>query len=912
VSVNAATPAITGYPIVCIGTTTALTDASAGGTWSSSSASIAGVGTDGTVTGVSAGTATISYNTGGCVSTMVVTVSSALSPITGASTVCVGATIALTDLTTGGGWSTGSSTIGVDVSGNVTGSTAGTGTVTYTATSGCYVTKTINVNPQPSAINGQLTVCVGATTFLSDGTSGGVSWLSGSTSVATASYSGAVLGVSVGTSTISYTISTGCAITAVVTVTAMPSGITGNSAVCAGSSIALTDVTAGGNWSSNNVGVGSVAADGTLTGVASGHATITYALNGAGCYVTTIATVNALPVAGTLSGTTTMFCAGTTASFSDATPGGVWSSTSMAVGTVNAYGVVNGLSQGTTTISYTVTNVCGSAAATVVVTVNPLPNPGTITGTPVVCQGSSTALTDLTPGGVWSSSTLVVATVDASGNVTGVAGGTSRISYTLTNSCGSASAVDVFTVNPYTGGTIIGASNVTVGFSITLSDAVAGGTWSASNGNATIGTSGIVTGVGAGTVTISYTVTNICGTAYATSVVTVNSSTVSPITGTTGICVGSTAALTDVTAGGTWHSSNIFVATVGATGIVTGVAIGTATISYTVAGIPATVVVTVSTSPSGLGGATSVCVGSSVTMSDFTAGGTWTSTGGVSVTNGTSITTVTGLSAGSNTVTYSLSSGCYKTLGITVNPLPLPITGTFSVCIGSVVHVSDPTTPGTSWTSGTPSVATISASGGITGVSAGTTIITYTIPTGCKTTAVVTAQACPAPPGHTGTVVASETVVLAGSTVSLVDDLTGGLWSSGNNNVATVDGGGLVTGVAPGSTNITHTLTSSNGEVSTTVTPVVVTATPVDVRVVPNPNNGTFVVKGNVGSVQDEDVTLEVTDVLGQVIYKNVVTAHSGKINETISLSNTLANGMYMLNMHTAAENKVFHFVIEK
>jgi hypothetical protein len=130
--------------------------------------------------------------------------------------------------------------------------------------------------------------------------------------------------------------------------------------------------------------------------------------------------------------------------------------------------------------------------------------------------------------------------------------------------------------------------------------------------------------------------------------------------------------------------------------------------------------------------------------------------------------------------------------------------------------------------------------------------------------------------------------------------------------VVIVDGVGLVTGIAPGAANISHTVTNANGEVATTVTPVVVNSVPGDVRVIPNPNNGTFTVKGTLGTMLDEEVSLEVTDVLGQVLYSSKVTAHSGKISETITLNNTLANGMYILNLRSGTENKVFHFVIEK
>ena len=51
---------------------------------------------------------------------------------------------------------------------------------------------------------------------------------------------------------------------------------------------------------------------------------------------------------------------------------------------------------------------------------------------------------------------------------------------------------------------------------------------------------------------------------------------------------------------------------------------------------------------------------------------------------------------------------------------------------------------------------------------------------------------------------------------------------------------------------------------------------------------------------------------LGQVIYKQNATTQNGSLNEQISLSNSLANGMYLLNVSSGTEHKVFHFVIEK
>jgi hypothetical protein len=92
------------------------------------------------------------------------------------------------------------------------------------------------------------------------------------------------------------------------------------------------------------------------------------------------------------------------------------------------------------------------------------------------------------------------------------------------------------------------------------------------------------------------------------------------------------------------------------------------------------------------------------------------------------------------------------------------------------------------------------------------------------------------------------------------------------------------------------------------VQPVAITT---DIRLLPNPNKGAFTIRGTWGS-GDEEITAEVTNMLGQVVFSGKVMANGGKVNEQIMLHSSLANGMYMLNLRTATDNKVFHFVMEQ
>jgi hypothetical protein len=226
--------------------------------------------------------------------------------------------------------------------------------------------------------------------------------------------------------------------------------ITGDSSVCVGSTILLSDSLAGGTWSISNLNA--IVDDGLVTGESPGLDTISYTVvNSCGAAsVSKVITVNPLPFVGTIKGPSEL-CAGATITLTDSIPGGYWTSandhTAIDVHPPGCF--VSGLSAGRDTIRYILADSLCTAVASHPVLVNPLPTAAISGGVPHLCIGSAVTLDGQPSGGVWTIANDHASTALLAGQLilTGMAQGQDTVFYTSSNSCGTAVDSFFFEVN---------------------------------------------------------------------------------------------------------------------------------------------------------------------------------------------------------------------------------------------------------------------------------------------------------------------------------------------------------------------------------------------------------------------------------------------------------------------------------
>jgi len=269
------------------------------------------------------------------------------------------------------------------------------------------------------------------------------------------------------------------------------------------------------------------------------------------------------------------------------------------------------------------------------------------------------------------------------------------------------------------------------------------------------------------------------------------------------------------------------------------------------------------------------------------------------------LSNVNGIAIGATGDVYISDGANNRIRSITYPIIPvLPITGTTTICQSATTTLTS-ATPGGSWSSSNPAIASVGLTTGIvTGNSGGTAIITYYTSFNFSTTPVTVIA--PYTPGSAGRIYGLN-YACPNTTVILSETIPGGTWSSSNTVAATISSSGIVTGITPGTSVISYSLSGSCGSTAVVKYPFktlkyedctpapsgIATGPtvngPATIEAWPNPNEGTFTVKLSSGI--EEQAHIVITNVLGEKV-KEVTTL----TNKSLDIKLDVANGMYFLN----------------
>lgn len=706
-------------------------------------------------------------------------------------------------------WSSSDKTVAtVSSKGVVTAKAAGEVTITATTVDGGYSSScnfTIYTPVTGVSISAEkVTIPKGETRLLtasvkpSNATNTGITWTSSNTSIATVNEAGQVTARSKGTVNITATSKDGghtavCVVEVLQLATKVKlnySSITLNvgktktlTATLTPSTVSYKTVT----WKSSNKAVAKISSKGVITAVKAGTATITCTSKDGAVKTTCKVTVTQPATGITLSKKSMsvrinqMRAITATVKPADVTNSKVvWSSSNTKVATVDSSGVVKGIKAGTATI--TAKTVSGSKTATCKVTVIKSVTGITLNKTSLTINvGRKSVITPIIKpsdasrkGVTWTSSNYDVADVTSDGQVIAKAPGYAVIT-AKTKDRGFKATCNVLVIQPVTGVSLNKKSVlIEAGEKYTLTPTVKPSNasdksvkWSSSDKTiAKVSSSGVVTGVKSGTVTI--TCKTVSGGYKAKCTVQV----VKKVTGvamdrkTATVYMGETFDLdaiitpSDATVKTVrWYSGKKSVATVNQKGLVTPVSPGKVTIG-------------VKTTDGGFKAYCKITVKKAVESIKL------------------------------NKSSVTLNDGKTYTLKATLKP-------------------TDATDKTVTWKSSNTAVATVSSKGVVTAVSKGTATITATTENGLKKTCKVTVKQTVKGVDldmNAATVYAGEKFTLTASVLPSNANNKAVTWSSDNTAIAKVSSKGVVTGVKAGVTTITVTTDDGSFKASCEVT----------------------------------------------------------------------------------------------
>jgi hypothetical protein len=496
-----------------------------------------------------------------------------------------------------------------------------------------------------------------------------------------------------------------------------PTSITGTTTICEGTSTTLTMV--GGSagtgatieWFSTSCG-GTFVGNGNSITVSPTTTTTYYVRYSGDCNATACASVtvnvNPLPVAaGTISGPNAV-CQGeegvnySIPAITNAT-NYVWTlPTGVTINSGANNSIYVDFSYSATSGNITVygENACGvGATSTLAVTINVAPFIES-NYTSTICSGETASITPTNGGGniIPASTTYSWGLPTLTGGITGATAQSGQLSFsqTLTNTTGSQQTA-TYTISASTNGCSSSTFTITVyvdprptvaltpnsllpicsGETINVTpynpNSISGSvdySWTRTDGNTNV--TGLSSGTGsitgelynsstsAQTVTFSLIAisdSNCDSVTPATISVIVNPMPV--ITAPASFCSDVSTTLTSTVSGGTWTSSDTEIATISNAGVVTAISSGTVTFTYSLAsGCSTSKSVVVYASPT-LTAPTTICQGSTATLSPST-GGTWTSSNN-SIATITNAGVVTPGNTGTVTFTFTTTDGCSRT-----------------------------------------------------------------------------------------------------------------------------------------------------------------------------------------------------------------------------------------------------------
>ncbi|MDE6317604.1 MAG: Ig-like domain-containing protein [Muribaculaceae bacterium] len=885
-------------------------------TWMSSDESIAIVGADGTVTAISVGVATITATCGEVSANCKVTVN----PV-----VASGVTLNVSDITLLVGqsdkltatvlpenttdktvtWKSSDESIAkVSEDGTVTAVSVGVATITATCGE-VLATCKVTVNPVvASSVNlnvQDMTLLVGqidkltATVLPENTTDKTITWKSSDESIANVSEDGTVTAVSVGVATITATCGDVSATCKVTVNPVVASSITINAqdvTLLVGQTDKLiatvlpentTDATI--IWRSSDESIAIVSADGTVTAISVGIATITATCGevSATCKVT----VNPVVASGVTINTQdiTLLVGQSDKLTATVLPENTtdkavtWKSSDEAIAKVSEDGTVTAVSVGVATITAT----CGEVSATCKVTVNPVVASGVTLNVPdmtlLVGQTDKLTATVLPENTTdqtitWKSSDESIATVSADGTVIAISVGVA----TITATCGEVSATCKITVNPVVASSVnLNVQDMTllVGQSDKLTATILPEnttdktiTWTSDKPEvATVSEDGTINAVAIGVANITAT----CGEVSATCKVTVKVE--FPMTSLelepAEISMAQNALPVNIKPVYSpdnasmpefeWSSSDAGVAKVDAHGTVSPVAQGEVVITCRAldgSNLSATCTVTV-TAPidenfgfdesimGGLEGLT-IYLGESVTIAPVAHEGyvlpdniAWRSSN-ESIATVDQVGKVTGVGLGTSTITaFATINGKTVEVSCNVNVIPVKVSSielsattaelrvTETLKLTTAILPENATDKTLQWTTNAPSIASVTEDGMVTALQLGQARITARATDGSGVTASCTVKVIPTiatgitltADGST-TLRATETVQLTAIVMPETTTDKTVTWKSDKPAIVTVNESGVVTAISVGEAMITATNSAGQtAEITITVIP---------------------------------------------------------------------------------------------